>query len=45
MVQAQLLKNQQNKKRAKAQALENRCKTDKMNRNKPNRPTAGRYWR
>ena len=38
--QAQILKNQQEKERAKAQALENREKTDKMNRNKPKRPTA-----
>ena len=38
--QAQLLKNQQEKERVKAQALENRDKTDKMNRNKANRPTA-----
>ena len=38
--QAQLLKNQQEKERAKAQALENRDKTDKTNKNKTNRPTA-----
>ena len=38
--QAQILKNQQEKQRAKAQALENRDKTDKTNRNKPKRPTA-----
>ena len=38
--QAQILKNQQEKERAKAQALENRQKTDKANRNKPKRPTA-----
>ena len=38
--QAQLLKNQQEKQRAKAQALENRDKTDKTNKNKINRPTA-----
>ena len=38
--QAQILKNQQEKERAKAQALENREKTDKINRNKPKRPTA-----
>ena len=38
--QTQLLKNQQEKERAKAQALENRDKTDKTNRNKPNRPMA-----
>ena len=38
--QAQLLKNQQERERAKAQALENRDKTDKTNRNKPNTPTA-----
>ena len=36
----QILKNQQEKERAKAQALENRDKTDKTNRNKPKRPTA-----
>ena len=33
--QAQLLKNQQKKERAKAKALENRDKTDKTNRNRP----------
>ena len=38
--QAQLLKNQQEKERAKAQALENRDKTDKTNKNKTNRSTA-----
>ena len=38
--QAQILKNQQERERAKAQALENRDKVDKMNRNKPKRPTA-----
>ena len=38
--QAQILKNQQEKERAKAQALQNREKADKMNRNKPKRPTA-----
>ena len=38
--QAQLLKNQQERERAKAQALENRDKIDKMNRNEPNRPIA-----
>ena len=32
--QAQVLKNQQEKERAKAQALENRDKTDKTNKNK-----------
>ena len=37
--QAQMLKNQQEKERAKAQTLENREKTVKMNRNKPKRPT------
>ena len=36
--QAQVLKNQQEKERAKVQALENRDKTDKTNRNKPKRP-------
>ena len=36
--QAQSLKNQQEKERAKAQALENRDKIDKTNKNKPNRP-------
>ena len=38
--QAQILKNQQEKERAKAKALENRDKIDKTNRNKPKRPTA-----
>ena len=38
--QAQILKNQQEKERAKVQTLENREKTEKMNRNKPKRPTA-----
>ena len=38
--QAQILKNQQEKERAKVPALENRDKTDKTNRNKPKRPTA-----
>ena len=38
--QAQLLKNQKEKERAKAQALENRDKTDKNNKNKSNRSTA-----
>ena len=38
--QAQVLNNQQEKEKAKAQALENRDKTDKMNRNKPKRPIA-----
>ena len=33
--QAQMLKNQQEKERAKAQALENRDKTDKTKKNKP----------
>ena len=37
--QAQLLKNQQEKERAKAQALEDRDKKDKANRTKPKRPT------
>ena len=37
--QAQILRNQQEKQRAKAQALEKRDKTDKTNRNKPKRPT------
>ena len=32
--QAQLLKNQQEKERAKAQALENRDKVDKNNKNR-----------
>ena len=38
--QAQILKNQQEKERAKPQALENRDKTDKINRNKSKRATA-----
>ena len=38
--QAQILKKQQGKERAKAQALEDRDKIDKANRNKPKRPTA-----
>ena len=38
--QVQILKNQQEKERAKAQALEDRDKIDKVNRNKPKRPTA-----
>ena len=38
--QAQILKNQQEKERAKAQALEDREKIDKANRTKPKRPTA-----
>ena len=38
--QTQSLKNQQEKARAKAQALENRDKVDKMNKNKTNRATA-----
>ena len=38
--QAQILKNQQEKEKAKAQALEDRDKIDKVNRNKPKRPTA-----
>ena len=38
--QAQLLKNQPEKERDKAQALENRDEVDKTNKNKPNRPTA-----
>ena len=38
--QAQILKNQHEIERAKAQALENRNKVDMMNRNKPKRPTA-----
>ena len=37
--QAQILKNQQVRERAKAQVLENRDKVDKMNRNKPKRST------
>ena len=38
--QAQILKNQQEKEKAKAQALEDREKIDKVNWNKPKRPTA-----
>ena len=38
--QAQLLKNQPEKERAKAQALENRDKTDKNNKNRTHRSTA-----
>ena len=38
--QVQILKNQQEKERAKAQVLEDRDKIDKVNRNKPKRPTA-----
>ena len=38
--QAQILKNQQEKERAKAQALEDGDKIDKANRNKQKRPTA-----
>ena len=38
--QAQILKNQQEKERTKAQALGNRDIIDKANRNKPKRPTA-----
>ena len=38
--QAQILKNQQEKERAKAKALEDRDKIDKANRNKPKRPIA-----
>ena len=38
--QAQILKNQQKKEKAKAQALEDREKIDKVNRNKLKRPTA-----
>ena len=38
--QAQILKNQKEKERVKAQALGDRDKTDKANRNKPKRPTA-----
>ena len=38
--QAQILKNQQEKERAKAQVLEDRDKIDKEKRNKPKRPTA-----
>ena len=37
--QAQILKNQQEKERAKAQALKDRDKIDKANRTKPKRPT------
>ena len=37
--QAQISKNQQEKEKAKAQALEDREKIDKVNRNKPKRPT------
>ena len=37
--QAQIFKNQQEKERAKAQALEDRDKIDKANRTKPKRPT------
>ena len=37
--QAQILKNQQEKERAKAQALEDRDKIDKANGTKPKRPT------
>ena len=38
--QAHLLKNQQEKERTKAQALENRDKTDKNNKNRTHRSTA-----
>ena len=38
--QAEILKNQQERERAKVQGIENRDKVDKMNRNKPKRPTA-----
>ena len=38
--QVQILKNQQEKERAKVKALEDRDKIDKVNRNKPKRPTA-----
>ena len=38
--QAQILKNQQEREKAKAQALDDRKKIDKVNRNKPKRPTA-----
>ena len=38
--QAQILKNQQEKVRAKVQTLEDRDKIDKANKNKPKRPTA-----
>ena len=37
--QSQILKNQQEKERAKEQALEDRDKTDKATRNKPKSPT------
>ena len=37
--QAQILMNQQENEKAKAQALEDREKIDKVNRNKPKRPT------
>ena len=37
--QAQIFKNQQEKEKAKAQALEDREKIDKVNRNKLKRPT------
>ena len=38
--QAWIFKNQQEKEREKAQALEDRDKIDKVNRNKPKRPKA-----
>ena len=38
--QAQILKNQQEKERAKAQELEDKDKIDNLNRNKPKGPTA-----
>ena len=38
--QAQILKNQKEKERAKAQALEDRDEIDKANRTKPKMPTA-----
>ena len=38
--QAKILKNQQDKEKAKVQALEDREKIDKVNRNKAKRPTA-----
>ena len=38
--QAQILKNQQEKERAKAKTLEDRDKMDKVNRNKPKRHAA-----
>ena len=38
--EAQILKNQHERERAKAQALENRNKVDMMSRNKQKRPTA-----